>query len=139
MKLLTGATGALGPHLLSHLASLPRVTKIYCPIRLSPTSPSQTALKRLQSSLTSHNFPHLLVSHKTKIYPLPSNLSEPDLGLPSSVLDEIRKTTTHIIHAAWQVNFALPVSSFISQLAISRVIRGMTAGMLLKDHGIYIE
>ena len=52
-----------------------------------------------------------------KVIPLLSDLSKPDLGLPSQILENLRSETTHIIHCAWAVNFALPVQSFSPQLA----------------------
>ncbi|KAE8441859.1 hypothetical protein EG329_004214 [Mollisiaceae sp. DMI_Dod_QoI] len=98
--LLTGATGSLGSHILSQLVSLPNISKIICPIR---TSSTQTLTQRLHKALSAHGFPNL--SSSSKIIPISTRN-------PTPFSHEI----THIIHCAWAVNFALPLSSFIPQL-----------------------
>ncbi|KAF8862994.1 putative NRPS-like enzyme [Acephala macrosclerotiorum] len=108
--LLTGATGSLGSHTLSQLVSLPNVSKIICPVRTQDESPMQ----RLQSALKHHGFGTL--SSSPKVLPISADLSKPDLELPP----QFSKQITHIIHCAWTVNFALPVSSFMPQLELLR-------------------
>jgi thioester reductase-like protein len=98
---------------LSHLIELPSVSKIYCPLRV--TSQNQTAVDRLKEALQERNLSHILSS--SKVYPLEADLSKQNLGLPSPVFQQVQVKTTHIIHCAWEVNFALPVTSFSPQLA----------------------
>ncbi|KUJ18954.1 putative NRPS-like enzyme [Mollisia scopiformis] len=102
--LLTGATGSLGSHILNQLISNPAVSKIICPIR---TTSSETYLSRLSTSLSARGFPHLSTS--PKILPVPNDIT----NLPSSLTLQI----THIIHCAWPVNFALPLSIFAPHLS----------------------
>ncbi|KAL8706728.1 MAG: hypothetical protein Q9201_000253 [Fulgogasparrea decipioides] len=98
----TGATGGLGSHLLSKLSSSPSVSQIYCLIR------GRDPLARLQTSL--HN--RKLSFQPSKTIALTSDFSQPTLGLPEATYSEIQSSATHIIHAAWPVNFQLPLSSF---------------------------
>ncbi|KAG0645595.1 Nonribosomal peptide synthase enzyme [Hyphodiscus hymeniophilus] len=112
--ILTGATGSLGSHILSHLIALPTVSKIYCLFRPSHTSASQTPLSRLESALKARD---LSLLPSPKVVALTSDLSTPTLGLETQTLSKLRSETTHIIHCAWEVNFALPIQSFTPQLA----------------------
>lgn len=53
--------------------------------------------------------------HSAKFTALPSDLSQPDLGLGADVFDAIRSSVTSVIHSAWAVNFTLKVQSFEAQ------------------------
>lgn len=111
--LLTGATGSLGSHILSQLIKLPHVSKIYCLIR-SASAP-QTAIERLNEAYQGRHSTHIVSS--AEIHPLFSDISKPDLDLPPPILERVQAETTHIIHCAWEVNFALSVRSFTPQIA----------------------
>lgn len=59
----------------------------------------------------------LLSDLESKVHVLPTtDLSLPNLGLNTPVLSDLRKLT-HIIHAAWPVNFNLPLPSFTPHIA----------------------
>ncbi|KAF5863543.1 hypothetical protein ETB97_009787 [Aspergillus alliaceus] len=51
----------------------------------------------------------------SKIVALPSQLGLEDLGLSPSVLGELRRSFTEMIHVAWAVNFTLGERSFEAQ------------------------
>ncbi|KAL8738447.1 MAG: hypothetical protein Q9181_000761 [Wetmoreana brouardii] len=99
---LTGATGGLGSHLLSKLSSSPSVSQIYCLTR------GRDPLARLRTSLHDRKFSF----QPSKTIALTSDFSQPTLGLSEATYSEIQSSATHIIHAAWPVNFQLPLSSF---------------------------
>ncbi|KAL8965587.1 MAG: hypothetical protein Q9197_006448, partial [Variospora fuerteventurae] len=103
---LTGATGGLGSHLLSKLCSDCSVAKIYCLLR------GRDPLLRVRRSLADRN----LQLDTSKTTALTSDLSDPVLGLDEATYAKIRSSVTHIIHAAWPVNFQLPLSSFESHV-----------------------
>ncbi|KAL2794351.1 hypothetical protein BJX66DRAFT_351276 [Aspergillus keveii] len=107
--LLTGTTGSLGAHILSSLMQKESVRKVYCLVRASDPS---NALDRVLSNLVSRSLPMINVS---KIVALPSQLGSEDLGLPPSVISELRTSLTKVIHSAWAVNFTLGVKSFEAQ------------------------
>jgi thioester reductase-like protein len=92
---------------------LPSVSKIYCLLRT--TSAPQTAIEKLNEALQEQYSTHIASS--TEIHPLLSDLSKPDFDLPGPMFQKLQAETTHIIHCAWDVNFALPVRSFEPQLA----------------------
>ncbi|KAI4250995.1 MAG: hypothetical protein L6R42_008538, partial [Xanthoria sp. 1 TBL-2021] len=100
--LLTGATGGLGSQLVSQLCFNPSISKIYCLLR------GHEPLTRLHSSLQDRK----LDLQTSKITALASDLTLPTLGLDEAIFSEIQSSITHIIHAAWPVNFQLPLPSF---------------------------
>ena len=55
---------------------------------------------------------HVPASKEQKIIALNSALDKPDLGVGKAILNEMQQSVSLIIHAAWPVNFNLPLSSF---------------------------
>ncbi|KAK4199222.1 hypothetical protein QBC40DRAFT_176880 [Triangularia verruculosa] len=90
--ILTGSTGTLGSNLLTSLLANPVITHIYCLNRSKPTSPNQPRVTYLQTDPT-----------------------HPTLGLPTKTYRTL-KSPSLIIHAAWPVNFNLPLDSFLPSL-----------------------
>ncbi|EFQ93029.1 hypothetical protein PTT_09722 [Pyrenophora teres f. teres 0-1] len=107
--LLTGSTGALGSHILTHLLIHPSSPHIICVNRTSTAPTRQLALHKTRSLPTS--FPPERVSFLT------ADLSLPSFGLPSETYASLLERVTHIIHNAWPVNFNLPLSSFTPSIA----------------------
>ncbi|OGM46491.1 hypothetical protein ABOM_004584 [Aspergillus bombycis] len=93
--ILTGTTGSLGVYILSQLLHNPSVKKVFCLVRATS---EHNALDRVLSNCR-----------------IPFDPRERDLGLPSTILDELRNSLTHVIHSAWAVNFTLGVRSFEQQ------------------------
>ena len=107
--ILTGATGALGAHILSLLRTSSHVLEIHCLIRAaSPTA----ANERVSKSLIARNKAPLS-STSSKITCHACRLSDPALGLSPSTYKDLASRTTLIIHAAWAVNFSMRLSSFV--------------------------
>lgn len=127
MILLTGATGALGSHLLSYLLQHHNrlgISHIYILIRQSnDTNPEQ----RIKAALDSRSLPvpePTLFDSLATI--LPSTLSSPNLGLSPDVYRKISSHITHIYHLAWSVNFLLPLSAYKPHFAgIQNLLRLM--------------
>ncbi|KAL8667754.1 MAG: hypothetical protein Q9168_007199 [Polycauliona sp. 1 TL-2023] len=127
--LLTGATGALGAHILHLLRSNPSISTITCLVRAS--SP-HAAHERVSKSLSARGKPGLppFSPSPTTTHPpiptttesattaeptvtcLPCTLSDPSLGLPPQQYAQLARTTNVIIHAAWAVNFTARLRSF---------------------------
>ncbi|KAB2573270.1 Non-canonical non-ribosomal peptide synthetase FUB8 [Lasiodiplodia theobromae] len=117
--LLTGATGGLGAHLLTTLLSRPDVQHIYA---LARAPDSTTAQSRILASLSSRGLEPSSSSSSSsalsKLTAVPSSdLSLPGLGLPADVLETLKDSLTCVIHAAWPVNFTLPVRAFRPHVA----------------------
>ncbi|KAL8671917.1 MAG: hypothetical protein Q9224_007602, partial [Gallowayella concinna] len=122
--LLTGATGALGAHILHCLRSSPTVSYITCLVRAA--SPF-AAHERVSKSLIARGKPGLAPYSDSKpiltqkntassstpeVNCIPTTLSHPYLGLDPSTYIHLANTTTLIIHAAWAVNFTARLRSF---------------------------
>ncbi|GAB1210138.1 hypothetical protein APSETT445_008928 [Aspergillus pseudonomiae] len=107
--ILTGATRSLGVYILSQLLHNPSVKEVFCLVRATSKN---NALDRVLSSLSSRSLPF---TNAYKIAAFPSTLGKEDLGLPATTIDELRSSLTHVIHAAWAVNFTLGVRSFEQQ------------------------
>ena len=123
--LLTGGTGFLGVHILDQLLKARSVTKIILLVRIpSPTSSDlyeTQAGRRISSALEAHHLqpldhPARLTGTDTIVSYLRSSLDSPSLGLAPSNLHELLSSVTSIIHAAWPVNFNLPLQAFSAQM-----------------------
>ncbi|EMD62158.1 hypothetical protein COCSADRAFT_228692 [Bipolaris sorokiniana ND90Pr] len=108
---LTGATGALGAHILSLLQKNPTVTAVYCLVRgADETAARERVNKALQQrSLIDLGPPD---APNTKIKVVPAQLGEENLGLDDKTYDHLAKKATLIVHVAWTVNFRLKLRSF---------------------------
>lgn len=116
--LLTGATGALGAHLLHTFRYASNVKHIHLLVR---GADDHAARSRVEKSLTSRGLPGLSKDSKTfKSGPAPadvtihrSQISNPTLGLSPEAYKTLQSQITHTVHAAWSVNFRVRLSSFV--------------------------
>lgn len=113
---LTGATGALGAHILEILLQDSNVTRVYCLVRAE--SPEQ-ASERLLASLRSRDLvmPSRQIGEDSKLVALPCRLQDDKLGLAGSEWERLAGEATLMIHSAWSVNFSLKLRSFQDQLS----------------------
>lgn len=123
--LLTGATGALGAHILHLLRSSPVTSHITCLVRAaSPFAAHERVSKSLAargklglppfSSHRSAKPPSPLTNQlqPPQVTCLPIILSHAFLGLDEQAYTHLATTTTLVIHAAWAVNFTARLRSF---------------------------
>jgi thioester reductase-like protein len=115
--ILTGATGALGAHILALLQNSPRVSQIHCLVRAAS---EHAARERVYKSLRARKKEISVSSTEgrmrirdSKIVCYPCKLSDPLLGLSKTVYRSLADNTTIIIHAAWAVNFSMRLPSFV--------------------------
>lgn len=101
--LLTGATGTVGSYILARLLQHADVSMVFCPVR------GENPTLRLQRSLQDRD---LSLSRFEKVIVLPSDLSQPELGLSPQEYGTIIANLTHTIHCAWPVNFKISLQSF---------------------------
>ncbi|KAF7514275.1 hypothetical protein GJ744_000045 [Endocarpon pusillum] len=114
--LLTGATGALGTHLLDVLRCRPDVERIYCLLRASDPLVAYVRVDKALKSKAKEGLQPIGTIDK-KIVCIPCNLARADLGMDGEMLRSIRSSVDMIIHAAWAVNFTLRLRSFEFHLA----------------------
>ena len=108
--LLTGATGALGAHILHDYLNSNNNTRIFCLVR---GASNYTATDRVSEALSSRR----LGSLSSKAEVLCADLSSSSLGLDQLTYKSLASMVTTIHHVAWAVDFRLRVSSFSPNLA----------------------
>lgn len=106
-KVLTGATGALGAYILDILRNDASIERIICLVRARD---DHEARGRVSKSLVDRGMPSLSASPRVACYQYFND--RPQLGLSDEAYGQILSTMTHVIHAAWDVNFSLPLRSF---------------------------
>ncbi|TFK85858.1 hypothetical protein K466DRAFT_664208 [Polyporus arcularius HHB13444] len=125
---ITGTTGCFGSHLLAQLLQTPDVARVYALNRQS--SGDVLALQeRQRDAFRKWRIPwedSWLTDHRVSFHI--ANLAKPFLGLPQAVYGELRRSVTAIIHNAWTVNFALPLSSYEPQISGTRNLLGLALG-----------
>ncbi|ETS75819.1 hypothetical protein PFICI_12763 [Pestalotiopsis fici W106-1] len=112
--ILTGATGALGAHLLHCLRESPEMRKIYCLVRAQTAN---AAHERVSQSLRARGLCELeqFASHPSleqKVVCLPCDIFNAHLGLSEEMRGRISQDCSIFVHAAWTVNFSLRLGSF---------------------------
>lgn len=114
--ILTGATGALGAHILELLLQDSKVARVYCLVRAE--SPEQ-ASERVLGSLRSRGLetPSSEIGKESKLVSLPCRLQDHKLGLAGSEWERLADEASLMIHSAWSVNFSLKLRSFQDQLS----------------------
>ena len=126
--LLTGGTGFLGVHILDQLRKAPAVAKVILLVRVPSHTPPNLyeaqARSRISQALECHHLQPLehldrardSANINTTVSCLRADLSSPLLGLTTDSLRGVMNTVTRIIHAAWPVNFNLPLKGFTAQM-----------------------
>ncbi|KAI9818410.1 MAG: putative NRPS-like protein biosynthetic cluster [Pycnora praestabilis] len=105
---LTGATGALGAHLLDLFRARPNVSQIICLVRATDI---HAGSERINKSLLQREKKPLDPSDD-RIICVPAKLGDLRLGLSDSTYANIAERATIIVHAAWAVNFSMRLRSF---------------------------
>jgi len=109
--IVTGATGNLGAFIVADILKRPSVSEVWALVR----APGQVAAgARLSKELSDRNI-SLTEEEAAKLVAIPGDLSQPNLGLETYVLEHLLTSLTCIIHSAWAVNFNLGVRSFEQQ------------------------
>ena len=114
--LLTGSTGSLGAHLLVQLAGLPNVARVICLNRFSPDVRYhyQDAYER-QLKIAEGKGVKIPSQDLSKVEIILTEPAAPHLGLRDAEYSRLCRSTTHIMHCAWPMDFKRQLSSFQSQ------------------------
>ncbi|KAK3722537.1 hypothetical protein LTR37_002529 [Vermiconidia calcicola] len=107
---LTGATGALGTHVLDQLRRHEAVHKIYCLVRGSDV---HAATERINKALRERELSCLDASSSGKVVVLQAKLRDSKLGLEDRIYRQMALEATIIMHLAWSVNFRMKLRSFV--------------------------
>jgi thioester reductase-like protein len=110
--LLTGATGALGAHVLDLLRKSKDVSHIYCLVRGADDT---AARERVSKALEQRGFDALSSQNASnqKVRVLRTQLGDSHLGLSKDVYEQLAGQVDLILHIAWTVNFRLKLRNFV--------------------------
>ncbi|KAI1773586.1 acetyl-CoA synthetase-like protein [Hypoxylon cercidicola] len=128
--ILTGATGALGAHILDQLLDDPKVGQVFCLVR------GEDALARIDVSMRVRGLSMVSCDKERagKVKTLvTNNLGAPTLGLSSEDFATLQESTTLIIHAAWPVNFNISLASLVPHIAGLRNLLELSLRVPFKD------
>ena len=103
---ITGTSGSIGSSALVACLKRPNVKHIYALNR-----PSADPVKSQKMALERRGFDPSLAD-TPKLTLLNADLAAGDLGIGELLLEELRTTVTHIIHAGWLINWSLSLSRF---------------------------
>ncbi|KAI9649625.1 hypothetical protein NHQ30_002206 [Ciborinia camelliae] len=110
--IITGVTGTLGANILSLLQTRDAL-RIICFVRAKN---DKEANERVKEALRYHSIHDQdPIPSTTKIEYIAVKLDQTELGLSRNVLLDLREHATTIIHAAWEVNFSIPLKDFTEQ------------------------
>jgi len=116
--LLTGVTGGLGCHLIANLLSDPNIQQVICLVRADDPS---SVLQQLSQDFTKNGYdPQILKDSAERLVTITCDLCQPGLGIDDISRRKFESSISHVIHAAWNVNFNLLLDSFLE-----RDIRGL--------------
>ncbi|KAH9848670.1 acetyl-CoA synthetase-like protein [Lenzites betulinus] len=104
--LITGTTGGFGCDALEHLLRDESVKRVYAFNRKG-----SKALERQHAQFQARGLDESLLD-TPKFKMVEGVLHEPGFGIEATLLDEVRRSVTHIMHNAWTVDFNLSVVSF---------------------------
>lgn len=127
--LLTGSSGSLGSHCLADLARRRDVRRIVCLVRSvkganAPPHPSgglfdRKVLEARGLGLTEEEW--------SKVATLEVDATAERLGLAPMVFAALQERVTHVIHAAWPMNYLMRLRSFQYQFKFLRNLIGLAA------------
>lgn len=106
--LVTGASGGLGSNIVARLASLESIAAVICLNRGSIKAEGEAKQKKAMAAGEIEISPE---SWK-KIKAMTGSTASEDLGLSTEETQFILDNVTHIIHAAWPMDFKRTLSSF---------------------------
>jgi acyl transferase domain-containing protein/SAM-dependent methyltransferase/acyl carrier protein len=123
--LVTGATGSLGSHLVSHLASLPAVHTVICLNRRSKSDDPTT--RQIQALESKGIIPDAFTLSKLKV--IETDTAQPLLGLAPDSYEDLLNSVTHIVHNAWPMSGKRPLKGFERQFQVMRNLVDLAAGI----------
>lgn len=108
--LLTGSTGAVGTQLLNSLLVREGVGRIFC-LNRGEDGGCAAQYEQFDSAALSTS------ELKSRVTFIKADLQHPSLGLDYATSESLRSKVGLVIHAAWPVNFNMPLVAFRPQLA----------------------
>lgn len=108
--LVTGSTGAVGTQLVHSLLTRDGIGRIFCLNRGDDGGCAAQYNAFDSAGLSTSEF-------KSRVTFIKADLQHPSLGLDDATTDSLQSQVALVIHAAWPVNFNMPLVAFRPQLA----------------------
>ncbi|KAK7912250.1 hypothetical protein PG985_014731 [Apiospora marii] len=127
--LLTGSSGSLGSHCLAELARRPNVKRIICLIRKEGGTNAQPIPggASFDRKILKSKGMELHETEWAKASTIEVDPAAHHLGLNQHAYAGLQSMVTHIIHAAWPMNYLLPLWSFHPQFVFLRNLLELAA------------
>ncbi|KAF7562622.1 hypothetical protein G7046_g1521 [Stylonectria norvegica] len=109
--ILTGASGSMGSHILADLVRSPQVRRVVVLVRKSKATSAAVGQQYDRTPLTSRGI-KLADDQWRKIAPLQVDPTKDQLGLDAMTYKALQDNATHIVHAAWPMNYLMRLPSF---------------------------
>ena len=103
---ITGTSGSIGSSILIDCLKCPNIKQVYALNR-----PSADPVKVQKEAFAKRGFDPSAVD-TPKLTFLHADLTAGDLGIGKLLLEELRTTVTHIIHAGWLINWSVDLTRF---------------------------
>ncbi|KAI0759234.1 male sterility protein-domain-containing protein [Trametes elegans] len=140
--LITGTTGGFGCDALEHLLRDDSIERVYAFNRKG-----SDAVARQHAQFRLRGLDEALLD-TPKFRLVEAVLHEPDFGVTPELLDEVRRSVTHILHNAWKVDFNLSLPSFevdiqgarnLVNLAISSPFKQAPTILFVSSIGVFMN
>ncbi|KAI0332229.1 acetyl-CoA synthetase-like protein [Cubamyces sp. BRFM 1775] len=140
--LITGTTGGFGCDALEHLLRDESVERVYAFNRKG-----SNALERQRKQFRARGLDETLLN-SPKFRMVEAALHESGFGVEPELLDEVRRSVTHIMHNAWKVDFNMSIQSFevdiqgarnLVDLAISSPYRQAPTIVFVSSIGVFMN
>ncbi|KAI1452552.1 hypothetical protein F4805DRAFT_462631 [Annulohypoxylon moriforme] len=128
--IITGATGSLGSHLVACFAEDPGVKTVVCLNRRSNSENS--SLLRQQEALVSRGLT-LSSEASSKLRIFATDITQPQLGLPSTEYEWLVAHGTHILHNAWPMSASRPLRAFKPQFQALQSLLHLAADISIQN------
>ncbi|KXX82807.1 L-aminoadipate-semialdehyde dehydrogenase large subunit [Madurella mycetomatis] len=128
--LLSGSSGSLGSHILAELARHPRVQRIICLVRKEKgtNAPPVPGGGQFDRQILKARGLELSEQEWAKVVTLEVDPTADKLGLFPMVYAGMQARVTHVIHAAWPMNYLMKLRSFRYQFKFLRNLVEFAAG-----------
>ncbi|KAI0033255.1 acetyl-CoA synthetase-like protein [Vararia minispora EC-137] len=120
---ITGTTGSLGVFLVSQLLLDYAIRKVYLLYRKRPGSSARELHERAFTTKGADFAPLSTALATGRAIFVEVDIVQPSLGIDNGLYMQIASEITHIVHAAWAVNFNLSLKSFEPHLiGVQRIV-----------------
>ncbi|PYI02489.1 polyketide synthase [Aspergillus sclerotiicarbonarius CBS 121057] len=136
--LLTGSSGSLGSHCLAQLVQSPQVKQVICVLRVGQSASPSVSKEAYRDQLHAKQI-SLSEGEWAKVTLLECDPTDLHLGLGDDDYVNLQKRITHVIHAAWPMDFRPGLSSLGDQFTFLRHLLLLTSAGGLRRRFLFVS